>query len=476
MGNKGVLTPDICVIGAGSAGLSVAAGAVQMGASVVLVEKGKMGGDCLNTGCVPSKSLLAAAHRALLERQFPDLGVKLSSSVEFARVSEHVKKVIASIEPHDSVERFEGLGVNVVKASAQFISPREIEAGEYKVRARRFVLATGSQPFVPPIDGLKHVPFFTNETIFDLTELPARLIVLGGGPIGCELAQAFRGLGSEVAVVEMNRLLPKDDPELRDVLRQKLIENGVQIFEGVRTQAIVAQASGIEVTVSSNGQAQSIEGSHMLVATGRRPIVHGLGLDYAGIEYSEEGVRVDSGLKTTNRRVYAIGDCVGGLQFTHVAGYHAGVVVRNALFRLPSKASYRTVPWVTYTDPEVAQVGLTEEKAREVYGDNVRVLVSKFEENDRARAEGRNKGLVKVVTSMRGKIYGCGIVGPSAGELIQPWVLAMSNGLKIGSMATMIAPYPTLGEISKRAAGSFYTPTLYGPSTRALVKFLSRFG
>jgi len=299
---------------------------------------------------------------------------------------------------------------------------------------------------------------------------------LGGGPIGCELAQAFRGLGSEVAVVEMNRLLPKDDPELRDVLRQKLIENGVQIFEGVRTQAIVAQASGIEVTVSSNGQAQSIEGSHMLVATGRRPIVHGLGLDYAGIEYSEEGVRVDSGLKTTNRRVYAIGDCVGGLQFTHVAGYHAGVVVRNALFRLPSKASYRTVPWVTYTDPEVAQVGLTEEKAREVYGDNVRVLVSKFEENDRARAEGRNKGLVKVVTSMRGKIYGCGIVGPSAGELIQPWVLAMSNGLKIGSMATMIAPYPTLGEISKRAAGSFYTPTLYGPSTRALVKFLSRFG
>lgn len=476
MGNKGVLTPDICVIGAGSAGLSVAAGAVQMGASVVLVEKGKMGGDCLNTGCVPSKSLLAAAHRALLERQFPDLGVKLSSSVEFARVSEHVKKVIASIEPHDSVERFEGLGVNVVKASAQFISPREIEAGEHKVRARRFVLATGSQPFVPPIDGLKHVPFFTNETIFDLTELPARLIVLGGGPIGCELAQAFRGLGSEVAVVEMNRLLPKDDPELRDVLRQKLIENGVQIFEGVRTQAIVAQASGIEVTVSSNGQAQSIEGSHMLVATGRRPIVHGLGLDYAGIEYSEEGVRVDSGLKTTNRRVYAIGDCVGGLQFTHVAGYHAGVVVRNALFRLPSKASYRTVPWVTYTDPEVAQVGLTEEKAREVYGDNVRVLVSKFEENDRARAEGRNKGLVKVVTSMRGKIYGCGIVGPSAGELIQPWVLAMSNGLKIGSMATMIAPYPTLGEISKRAAGSFYTPTLYGPSTRALVKFLSRFG
>jgi len=476
VGNKGVLTPDICVIGAGSAGLSVAAGAVQMGASVVLVEKGKMGGDCLNTGCVPSKSLLAAAHRALLERQFPDLGVKLSSSVEFARVSEHVKKVIASIEPHDSVERFEGLGVNVVKASAQFISPREIEAGEHKVRARRFVLATGSQPFVPPIDGLKHVPFFTNETIFDLTELPARLIVLGGGPIGCELAQAFRGLGSEVAVVEMNRLLPKDDPELRDVLRQKLIENGVQIFEGVRTQAIVAQASGIEVTVSSNGQAQSIEGSHMLVATGRRPIVHGLGLDYAGIEYSEEGVRVDSGLKTTNRRVYAIGDCVGGLQFTHVAGYHAGVVVRNALFRLPSKASYRTVPWVTYTDPEVAQVGLTEEKAREVYGDNVRVLVSKFEENDRARAEGRNKGLVKVVTSMRGKIYGCGIVGPSAGELIQPWVLAMSNGLKIGSMATMIAPYPTLGEISKRAAGSFYTPTLYGPSTRALVKFLSRFG
>ena len=467
--------PDLCVVGAGSAGLSVAAGAVQMGAKVVLVEKGEMGGDCLNTGCVPSKALLAAAHSAESARTSAALGVAAVPVIDFGAVHRHVHNVIAGIAPHDSVERFEKLGVTVIKSAAQFTSAKTVEAGGYETRPRRFVIATGSRAFVPPIDGLNVTPYFTNETIFNLADLPPHLIVLGGGPIGCELAQAFRGLGAAVTLIEMASLLPKDDAQLVAVVRDRLAKEGIVLHEGMAAKSVAAVPEGVGVMMGSGERSERVVGSHLLVAVGRRPTVDGLSLDRAGIGFTAQGITVNRGLRTTNHRVYAIGDCVGGLQFTHVAGYHAGIVVRSALFRLPSKADYRAVPWVTYTDPELAQVGMTEVAARTVHGDKVRVLTSTFAENDRARAERKIDGLIKVVTTARGQILGAGIAGAHAGELIQPWVLAMANKLKIGAIAAMIAPYPTFGEINKRAAGAFYTPTLFGAQTRALVKFLSLF-
>jgi len=470
------LNVDICVIGAGSGGLNVAAGASQMGASVVLVEKAKMGGDCLNTGCVPSKALLAAAHAAAAVRGGGQFGVNSGElSVDGGRVFEHVRDVIAAIEPNDSVERFEGLGVRVIQAAASFTGPRTLEAGGQQITARRFVVATGSSAFVPPIPGLDSVAYHTNETIFDCTSLPGHLIIVGGGPIGMEMAQAHRRLGTKVTVLELFSIMPKDDPELVDVLRRQLEDDGIDIREGVTISRIEKSNSGVSVVLGGDGVEVSVEGSHLLIAAGRRPSVDGLGLDEAGVRYSAKGIEVDGRLRTSNKKIFAIGDVAGGFQFTHVAGYHAGIVIKNALFRLPSKVDNRVVPWVTYTTPELAQVGMVEAEAKKTHGD-IRVLRWPFHENDRAQAEALTDGLIKVITTPKGHVLGCGIVGPAAGELIHTWVLAMSQKIKIGAIAQMIAPYPTLGEVSKRAAGSFYTPSLFSERTRKIVKFLSRFG
>ena len=472
-----VLTHDLCIIGAGSGGLSVAAGAVQMGASVVLIEKGAMGGDCLNTGCVPSKALLAAGHAAHAFTASDAFGVKSQTpAVDFQAVHDHVHDVISGIAPHDSVERFEELGVHVIQGAAVFTSKRELEVNGHTVRARRFVVATGSSALVPPIEGLAETPHLTNESIFDLTVAPDHLIVIGGGPIGCELAQAHRNLGCRVTVIEAFSILPKDDPDLADIVRSTLTGQGVALAEGAKVVRTAKTDSGVAVTVEWDGTEETIEGSHLLVAVGRKATVGGLGLDQAGIKFSPKGINVNAGLRTSNRRVYAIGDCAGGLQFTHVAGYHAGVIIRSALFRLPTKADYSAVPWVTYTDPELAQVGLTEAQAREKFGDSIRVVTWPFEENDRARAERSTHGLVKAVMAKNGRILGCGIAGPKAGELIQVWILALSQKLKIGALAGMIVPYPTLGEVSKRVAGACYTPSLFSERTRKVVRFLSKFG
>jgi len=476
MANEPIHT-DICVIGAGSGGLSVAAGAVQMGASTVLIEKGLMGGDCLNYGCVPSKALLAAAHAAENLRTAEKFGISTGGPpvVEFSRVHDHVAGVIAAIAPHDSQERFKELGVQVIRKAARFTGPREVTAGDHVIRARRFVIATGSSPLVPPIAGLDATPFLTNETLFELTATPQHLIIIGGGPIGMEMAQAHRRLGAQVSVVEMATLLPHDDPELVAVLRERLTNEGVALHEGVTANKVEATGGGITVVVEKDGAEQRMEGSHLLVAAGRQANVEGLGLEAAGIEYSPKGITVDRRLRSSNKRVFAIGDVTGGYQFTHMAGYDAGIVLRNALFRLPAKVNTNAVPWVTYSDPELAHVGLTESQARETYGD-ITVLRKPFAENDRARAEGDSDGLIKVVTTKKGKILGASMVGAGAGEMIHIWTLALSQGLKIGAMAGFIAPYPTRGEISKHVAGSFFTPKLFGPGTRALVRFLGRFG
>ena len=470
------LTPDLCVIGAGAGGLAVAAGAAQMGASVVLVERGRMGGDCLNYGCVPSKSLLAASRLANAWRRGAELGVSYNPpQVDFAAVADSVERVIARLAPNDSVERFEGLGVRVIPAEARFVDRRTIRAGDHWVRPRRFVIATGSAPIVPPIPGLDRVPFFTNETVFATRAAPEHLIVIGAGPVGIELAQAYKGLGAAVTLIDAGPLLPHDDPELVALLARRLTEDGIALKPSVAVAGIEPEGTGIAVTLAPGGkEIERISGSHLLVAAGRRPILAALDLPAAGIAANEAGIIVDARLRTTNHRAFAIGDAAGGPQFTHIALYHAGIVIRNALFRLPARVDYRALPWVTYTDPELAQVGLSEAAASKA--GPVRVLRWSFAENDRAHTERDTSGEVKIITSGSGHILGAAILGAAAGDLILPWALAISQKLKIGAMANLVVPYPTRGEAGKRAAGSFYTPSLFAPRTRRLIRLLARFG
>ena len=471
-----VIRTDLCVIGGGSAGLTVAAGAAQMGASVVLIEKDRMGGDCLNTGCVPSKALIAAADAAQVMRSAGRFGIRaVDPEIDFAAVNRHVHDVIADIAPHDSVERFEGLGVQVILGEARFEKPDLVIAKDRAIKARRFVIATGSRPAIPPIPGLDTVGYLTNESVFDLAERPAGLCVIGGGPVGCELAQAFRRLGSAVILIEQASILPKDDPDLSDAVRRHLIREGIDIRENTRAASVAIQGDRIAVQIEQAGAADTVTASHLLVATGRTAHIDGLGLDKAKVRTTGAGITVDRRLRTSNKRIYAIGDVIGGLQFTHMAGYHGGIAVRNAVFRLPAKASTRAAPWVTYTDPELAHVGLTEHDARE-QGLTVKTLRSSFATNDRARAERASDGSIKVILDRKTRVLGASIVGRHAGELILPWVLAINERLPIRAMASLIAPYPTLSEISKAAAGAYYTPTLYSERTRRLVRWLQRLG
>lgn len=467
---------DICVIGAGSGGLSVAAGAAQMGARTVLIERDAMGGDCLNTGCVPSKALLAAAKHAYRMGTGGRFGIAPETAkIDFGKVHDHVHGVIAAIAPNDSVARFEALGVTVIKDHGRFRDGGTVLAGNAEITARRFVIATGSRAAVPQIPGLDTVPFHTNENIFENKECPAHLIIVGGGPIGMEMAQAHRRLGARVTVLEGLRVFNRDDPELSAIVVDQLRREGIDIREGIRIVSVSGEAGRISVAIEDGGETQTIDGSHILIATGRRANVEGLDLEKAGIEYSDRGLKLDDRLRTTNRHVFGIGDVAGGLQFTHVAGYHAGIVIRNALFRVPARADHGSIPWVTYTDPELAHVGETEEQARQRHM-KINVLRWHLAENDRAQAERETEGVIKVITDMHARVLGATIVGPHAGELILPWVLAKSQALKLSAMAGVVAPYPTLSEISKRAAGSYYTPTLFSSKTRLLVRFLGLFG
>lgn len=470
---------DICVIGAGSAGLSVAAGAVQLGKSVVLIEKGKMGGDCLNYGCVPSKALIAAGRTAQEMREAARFGIgAVEPQVDYKAVLSHVHRAIAEIEPNDSQERFEKLGCTVLREAARFTGPREVTAGDTVIKAKHIVVATGSSPFVPPIEGLDGVPHHTNETIFYDEDQPRHLLIIGGGPIGCEMAQAHRRLGAEVTLIETASILPKDDPELVAIARAHLQREGVTVIEGAKVTRASGAAGDITLSLENGGGGESVPhsvtGTHLLVATGRRANVDGLDLDKAGVEYNERGVKADKHLRTSNSRVWAAGDVAGGRQFTHVAGYHASVLVQNMLFKLPGKNKEYNAPWVTYMDPELAHVGLTEAAAKD-RGETHTVARWSLEENDRAHAEHATSGMAKIVVGKGGKVLGASIIGRHAGDLIGPWALVIANGIKIKAFTNMIAPYPTLGEISKRAAGAYYTPTLFSPRTRLLIRLLSVF-
>ncbi|MGH7004753.1 MAG: dihydrolipoyl dehydrogenase family protein, partial [Alphaproteobacteria bacterium] len=402
---------DLCIIGAGSGGLSVAAGAVQMGARVALIEKHKMGGDCLNYGCVPSKALLAAGHAAQAQRDGARFGLAAREpEIDYGRVHDHVHGVIAAIAPIDSVERFTGLGVKVILGTAHFAGAREVvaetQSGPTRIRAKWIVIATGSRAAVPPIPGFESVPYFTNETIFARKTKPEHLVVVGGGPIGLEMAQAHRRLGAKVTVLEMGAILPKDDPELVEVVRRRVLEEGVVLNEQTKVLRVDKRGAGVAVEIERGGERETVEGSDILVAAGRLANGDGLDLEKAGIASTKRGITVDAHLRTTNKRVFAIGDAAGGYQFTHVAGYHAGIVIRQALFRLFwTKSDMGAVPWVTFTDPELAHVGLSEAEARKKHGD-VRVLRWPFHDNDRAQAERATQGFIKAIVTRRGRVLG----------------------------------------------------------------------
>jgi pyruvate/2-oxoglutarate dehydrogenase complex dihydrolipoamide dehydrogenase (E3) component len=476
-----VLRPDLCVIGGGPAGLSVASIAAAFGASVVLVEQDRMGGERLNSGCVPSKAILAAAHRAHLSRLASRFGIGagLAPAVDFGRVQQYVQGVVSAIAPMDSAERFAAMGVRVLRAQASFADGRTVVAGGRTIKARRFVVASGSRPAVPAIPGLDQMPYFTSDTIFTLTERPEHLVVIGGGAIGIELAQAYRRLGAEVTVVEpRERILDHEDPEMAAVIARALRREGVALVLESPIRRIEARP-GHRFAVVLDGDRPPVAGSHLLLAVGRRAAIEGLELKAAGIEADSTGIRIGRNLKTTNARVYAVGDCVAedpaGGRFTHAANHQAGLVIRNALFGLPVRLGRSPVPRVTHADPELAVVGLTEEEARQRHR-SVRILRWAFADNDRARAEGDTEGHVKAVVTPRGRILGCAIAGPRAGELIMPWVLAMARDLKVTELAGVVYPYPTLSEVTRSTAVEFLRPSTLNPWLRRLIGLVRRLG
>ena len=473
---------DVVVSGAGAAGLSVAAISAGLGLKVALVERGRMGGDCLNSGCVPSKSLLAAAHAAAEARNAGRFGLRLPTpEIEWQGVRAHVQGAIARIAPNDSAARFRGMGVEVIEASAHFLSPDAIEAGGRRLDFRRCVVAAGSSAVVPELPGLDGVPWLTNETIFDLEEPPGHLLILGGGPVGLEMAQAHARLGCLVTILEGGgRIAGREDGELVEGLRPFLRADGVAIREGVRVARVEPPEDGGPGVVAVLEDGERVAGTHLLLAVGRAPRLTGLDLPAGNVAASARGIATGRDLRSTsNRRVWAVGDIadpegLGPRAFTHVASQHAGIVVRSMLFRLPTRLDYDALPRVTYTDPELAQIGLTEAEAREAGHKDVTVLRWPLSENDRAIAEGRPEGLAKLVVGRRGRLLGAGLLAPRAGEMAGLYGLMIGWKLPLSALAGMVLPYPTLSEAGKRAAGDYYTPRLLSPFTKRLVAWLKR--
>ena len=465
---------DLAIIGAGSAGLSVAYVAARLGLRVALIERARMGGECLNTGCVPSKALLAAAHAAMAVRGAGRFGVGAPApSIDWASVRAYVQGAITELEPADSAERYQALGATVLRGHARFAGLDALAVDGRRITARRIVVATGSRASVPALPGLDRTPYLTNDTVFELPERPEHLLILGGGPIGLEMAQAHAGLGCRVTLVQKGAIAAKEEPELVDGLRAALRASGVALHEHAEVRSVEAGP----VLVLADGQ--RIAGSHLLVAAGRTPVLDGLDLAAGRVRATARGIATDAGLRSlTNRAVYASGDIadpagIGPRYFTHACSYHAGIIVRRAVFRLPARIDYSALPRVTYTAPELAQTGLTEAEARAA-GHKVEVLTWPLSENDRAVAEGDTAGLVKLVVA-RGRVLGAGILAPHAGEMIGQWTLAIQQKIPLSALAAMIVPYPTRAEAGKRAAGTHFTARLFAPKPRLLARLLARF-
>ncbi len=452
---------------------SSAAGGATLGAKVALVEKHRLGGDCLWTGCVPSKAFIQSARVAHAMRQAARFGlVAADPQPDLARVMAHVADVIAEIEPHDSPERFRSLGIDVIFGEGRFVSPEGFEIGGRVLTARHFVLATGSRPAIPPMAGLDQVPYLTSENVFDLREPVPSLAVVGGGPIGCEIAQAFRRLGTEVTLLSHGRqILPREDDDLAAVVMQRLVSEGVQLRLGAKIGAVRGVAGDVRLEVEDGGGATTVRASHVLVATGRKPNLEGLDLDAAGIALHDQRLVVDARLRTTNRRVFAVGDVAGPLQFTHLAEHQAGIVLRQAVLRMFWARPSHVLPWCTYTEPELARVGLseTEAKTRHVAHEVYRF---DLDDNDRAHTDGDTAGFGKLVTDPRGRILGAAIVGGHAGELIAEYALAMEQKLAASAISGTVHPYPTWSQTNRRMADQRLKAGLTPGRRRLLQRFL----
>ena len=469
------LAADICIIGAGKGGLTLATLAAAFGRNVVLIEKHRMGGTSLS-GSIPSKALVAAARRAHALRTAAAFGIaSVEPQIDPRAVQTHVKSAVAAVAPNDSVERLAGLGVRVILGAGRFLDKRTLLAGDYRITARRFVIATGSSPALPDIPGLDTCPYLTGETIFETDRKIPHLVVIGAGATGLELAQAHLRLGSRVTVIEAARALGSDDPEATAVVLKALAAEGVDIREETSVERVEGMSGYVRVHITGPRGTEIVDGSHLLLAAGRTPNVSDLNLAAAGIKTAPDGIVVNRGLKTSNRRVFAIGDVTGGPRFGHVSSTQAEIVLRRALFWLPTKFDPAHVPWVTFTDPELAHVGLTEDQARAA-GYKINVLRWPFAENDRAHAEHETLGHIKVVTDRKGRILGATVVGADASELIQIWALAVARKLNIAALAGYVAPYPTRGEAGRRAALRYYAALPAKRSVRRLIDFLARLG
>lgn len=443
----------------------------MFGLRAALIEGYKMGGECLNNGCVPSKALISAAKRAAEARVPTRHGVTLAKpKIDWGGVHRHIHDAIADIEPHDSAERFESMGVDVIAGWARILDRQTVEVNGRKLTAPRIVVATGSKPVVPPIDGLDNIPYLTNENLFDLTEQPDHLLIVGGGVIGMEMAQAFRRLGSAVTVVEPGPLMSRDDPESVTVLRTVMEGEGVVFVKGKVTK-VEGKAGTIRAHV--DGADETLEASHILIAVGRRANTNGFGLEELGIEMGENGIAVDGRRRTSEKGIYAIGDCRDGPRLTHVSGYEGSNVALEIVTGLPTKVDYTALPWVTYTSPEVAQIGMTEKEARKKHGDDITVIKEGFDHNERAIAEGDTRGHLKMVLKGK-KVLGVSIVGTNAGELLLPFTQTITGKSSTFALGSAIISYPTRSEISKAAAFSAWEPTVFGSLPKKYASFVAK--
>lgn len=466
---------DLCIIGGGAAGLVTAAGAAGLGAKVVLIENHRLGGDCLYTGCVPSKALLHQASLIHSAKQATKLGLKVSGQADFKIAHDYVQSVITLIEPNDSPERFRKMGVEVIFAKAKFTDRHTLTIGNSTIRARHFVIATGSRPVIPPIPGIKEIPYFTNETIFNNQQPLPELVILGAGPIGLEMAQAHQRLGCQVTVLDLlPTILPREDPDMAAVVRSALENDGIKFLLGQRTTKLSLNTDKTINFLLENeaGKSQTIKASHLLVATGRLPNIENLGLEKAGVNIARGLLVLNKNLRTSNKHIYACGDVAGPYYFTHMAEHQAGIVLRNTLFHLSAKAETHIVPWSTFTDPELARVGLSASQAEEQKIDH-EVISFPFSDIDRAHTDNHRSGLIKVIVDKKGKIMGAAIVGKRAGELIHEYTLAMKQHLKLGQLSSMIHIYPTLSQINRRVADTYLKKKLT-PTTKKIMKFLFR--
>lgn len=465
---------DICILGGGAAGLVTAAGAAALGARTVLVEKQRLGGECLYTGCVPSKTLLHSARMAALIRRAQDCGLSAQlAPPEIGRVMGHVAQVIAAIAPQDSPEHLRSLGVEVIEAPGRFTDAHSVQAGGREIRARRFVIATGSRPAIPPIPGLEQVRYFTNENIFSLRDSMPDLAIVGGGPIGVELAQAFSRLGSRVSILESAlQILPREDADVAQALGDALRYDGIRLLTGVNAERITQREHDLVVSYrDARGQLQEFAATHLLTAVGRIPALEELGLEQAGVVVRNGQLAVDDRLRTSQPHIYACGDVIGPCRFTHMAEHQAGIVLRNALFHMRSRTS-RVIPRCTFTDPEVARVGLSERQARE-RGVIYEVYRVPFARADRAQTDGQTQGFAKLLTDRRGRLLGAAIVGAQAGELIHEFALGLSQRLKARDISACIHLYPALAQINRFVADERMKRRLT-PATRRWLQLLFR--